>query len=480
MTEPKENDRNNEALGPAVTVVEVRNENISLEDQGRSEAENALRVWKVGVLFSPASTTIAAGLYLFDFISNILVLKEYWDYYKQQKWHSYIDSNEGSFSSRPFAMCLFLMVAGHIGTVIAFKLKLPRERNPLLSAYFLPLVQFRRFVQGVIKTGSCQRNSAPCEPLDFETEALYSMVAAAIETGPQAALQFLVIVVVSRRVKSRNVPLTLLLSLIASFLSASYNTGRAVMFKLSRRWTVTLNNVGLLAGIYTAGALLLRMSTIAAVMNYWMKYFNIGFMAYLPLWLFPGSYVIGMICVAPARKLLSLSGQLHAVVAGYVNFTLGPLYPVVDGYRHVVDQGSCKNGMGRHLGLTVGLNLLLDIIPICVSAIIQQSPCVYHLDGGEKIISTFTCRSYLAYIITGTSLTVVITIVLICLLNIVEKRESASVSDETCIENSDSRHPELVAEEENPESPFYQLSRRIQSDKIELPAHPQQPSTLVV
>ncbi|KAG6557030.1 hypothetical protein Mapa_000956 [Marchantia paleacea] len=480
MTEPKENERNNEAVAAAVTVVEIRNENVSLEDQGSSEAENARRVWNVGALFSPASTTIAAGLYLLDFISNITVLKEYWDYYKTQKWHGYIDTNDGTFSSKPFAMCLGLMVAGHIGTVIAFKLKLPRERNPLLSAYFLPLVQFRRFVQGVIKTGSCARHSAPSEPLDFETEALYSMVAAAIETGPQAALQFLVIVVVSRRVKSRKVPLILLLSLVASFLSASYNTGRAVMFKLSRRWTVTLNNVGLLAGIYTAGALLLRMCSIAAVMNYWMKYFQPGFLAYFPLWLFPGSYIIGMICVAPARKLLSLSGQLHAVVAGYVNFTLGPLYPVVDGYRSVVDQGSCKSGMGGHLGLTVGLNLLLDIIPICVSAIIQQSPCVYHLDSGEQIISTFTCRRYLAYIITGTTLTVVVTIALICLLNSVEKRESASVSDETCIENSESRGPELVAEEENPEYPFYQLSQRIELDKTEAPAHPQQSSTLVV
>lgn len=82
-----------------------------------------------------------------------------------------------------------------------------------------------------------------------ETEALFA-AAVAIETGPQTMLQFTVIALVGTNLDYRRwfpSPI-LIISLLFSFLSASYNIGRAVMFKLSKQWSFALNAPGIAGG----------------------------------------------------------------------------------------------------------------------------------------------------------------------------------------------------------------------------------------
>lgn len=99
------------------------------------------------------STTVSAGLYLSDFLTNVLVLKEYYEMYQIAKIKNVHTSNDIT----PFAASLSLMLASHIINVVAFKLKLAPEENPIRSAFFLPLLQLRRFLAGVWKISTCGR-----------------------------------------------------------------------------------------------------------------------------------------------------------------------------------------------------------------------------------------------------------------------------------------------------------------------------------
>lgn len=104
-----------------------------------------------GALFSPVWKSMSAGLYIADFVSNLLVAKTYYTL-------NYTLSREynGNYVSWVFPAVMIIIVIAHVANAVAFKLTLAPEEQPLMQAYFLPLIQFRRFVCGLWATGTCQ------------------------------------------------------------------------------------------------------------------------------------------------------------------------------------------------------------------------------------------------------------------------------------------------------------------------------------
>ncbi|KAJ7290837.1 hypothetical protein O6H91_Y296900 [Diphasiastrum complanatum] len=98
--------------------------------------------------------TVSAGLYLVDFVSTILVVKQHYDLdYHPAK------NREFSHGHIQGAFPIFLVIVGmaHTLNAIAFKLALPPEHQPIRSAYFLPLLQLQRLISGLWATGSCDK-----------------------------------------------------------------------------------------------------------------------------------------------------------------------------------------------------------------------------------------------------------------------------------------------------------------------------------
>ena len=81
----------------------------------------------------------------------------------------------------------------------------------------------------------------------LETEALFSIITA-METIPQLVLQFAIIYYLAYSDQGSSVPAILVISVVALFLSASYNAGRAIMYQMSKRWTFALDVSGVVGG----------------------------------------------------------------------------------------------------------------------------------------------------------------------------------------------------------------------------------------
>lgn len=80
----------------------------------------------------------------------------------------------------------------------------------------------------------------------LETEALFSIITA-METVPQLVLQFAIIYYLSHSDEG-NPPAILVISVIALFLSASVNAGRAVMYQMSKKLTFAMGISGIVGG----------------------------------------------------------------------------------------------------------------------------------------------------------------------------------------------------------------------------------------
>ena len=124
---------------------------VALEDDARPSMKE--------IISNSAAQTMSAGLYLFDHISNIVVLVQYHILSKTGKF-SNIQINIRHFrdtSNVPFYVCLGFMICDPAVAAVAFKLRLSPEEHPLRSALFLPIIQFKRFFAGIWKTSSWAR-----------------------------------------------------------------------------------------------------------------------------------------------------------------------------------------------------------------------------------------------------------------------------------------------------------------------------------
>lgn len=80
----------------------------------------------------------------------------------------------------------------------------------------------------------------------LETEALFSIITA-METILQLILQFAIIYYLAYSDQGI-LPAILVVSVVALCLSASHNTGLAVMYQMSKKWTFEVDVSGLVAG----------------------------------------------------------------------------------------------------------------------------------------------------------------------------------------------------------------------------------------
>ncbi|BBN12619.1 hypothetical protein MPTK1_5g21590 [Marchantia polymorpha subsp. ruderalis] len=287
------------------------------------------------------STTVSAGLYLSDFLTNVLVLKEYYEMYQIAKIKNVHTSNDIT----PFAASLSLMLASHIINVVAFKLKLAPEENPIRSAFFLPLLQLRRFLAGVWKISTCGSS----ERWESEqTEAFYAIMSSAMETAPQLVLQFDVFVYIGYFAQSWRPKPVFVASLIAALVSGGYNTGRAIMYEANMKWSLALNWLGLAGGLYTIGELLLRCTALACVHladashRFTAYYFILGIL--------PASYISSVLSLGHTKRICTFYGQIKLLVACWVTICLGPPYAVLEGYVSEREKSKCVLGSSK-LGL---------------------------------------------------------------------------------------------------------------------------------
>uniref|UniRef100_A0A7I4BUT9 Uncharacterized protein n=1 Tax=Physcomitrium patens TaxID=3218 RepID=A0A7I4BUT9_PHYPA len=193
------------------------------EEAGRTASSQVVRpegFWSV--FFSSIAKIGSAGLYLSDYVSNILVMREYYILYRTD---SFGGVSNVVIGIEPFLICLAFIILDPIVTAIIFKLKLPAREHPLRSAFFLPLVQLKRFIQGFFKTGSCAGANKVLE--SDETEALFA-AAVAIETGPQTMLQFTVIALVGTNLDYR--------SLLQHWSRCDVQVEQAVEFRTECSW----------------------------------------------------------------------------------------------------------------------------------------------------------------------------------------------------------------------------------------------------
>ncbi|KAG6547464.1 hypothetical protein Mapa_010912 [Marchantia paleacea] len=378
------------------------------------------RSWQI--CLNSASTALSAGLYLCDFVSNILVALQYYEFYHEHIFdHAHMTAahDHSHIPLRALIACLALMLVSHLGNVLAFALILPSEEHPLRSAYFLPLAQIQRLLTAFWRTAKCGRGSKPREP--SETEALYAILSVA-EAGPQLSLQFFVIVELGGGSSSWQPSVVLVISVLASLLSAGYNAGRSIMYQSSMRWTLALNTPGIAGGMYTIGALLLRCTAIASValsvrVSGLSQYKMVGlFMAFLVI---PVACVNGVISLWPTMSELGTNvAKLQALIAFYIGIFIGPLYPVVHGYRQT------RMSYRIPLAITTLMNMLVDVIALGVLVLLNWSTCNFSKhtrtmaeSQGANIpylSSTLKCPQFLGFVGTGACLTLASSVVFIC------------------------------------------------------------------
>lgn len=111
------------------------------------------------ILSNSAAQTLSAGLYLFDHISNIVVLIQYYVMSKTGKFSNMVVHvrHFRESSKIPFYVCLGFLACDPAVAAVAFKLRLEPQDHPLRSALFLPIIQFKRFISGIWKTSSWAR-----------------------------------------------------------------------------------------------------------------------------------------------------------------------------------------------------------------------------------------------------------------------------------------------------------------------------------
>lgn len=187
------------------------------------------------------------------------------------------------------------------------------------------------------------------------------------------------------------------------------------------------------AGTYTVGALVLRCTAIASVVLYLevnVRKINYdkAIAVYFCLGVAPISLLNGVLALSKRDRFWSAGGQLHAWVAAYIGFTLGPLYPVVEGFAR--DRKSNGPSFLLHrLPVTLFMNFLLDVSTLGAITAMKWNACNFRQSSAfsdhpdqlswaiqPALSSTFTCSSFLGYTFFGAGLSVISSCVFLALL----------------------------------------------------------------
>ncbi|KAI5082276.1 hypothetical protein GOP47_0002019 [Adiantum capillus-veneris] len=325
-----------------------------------------------------AITTVAgAATYLFDAASNAATAAKYYQFSRQQaggQLEALQDDQVGqSIDARgAFVVVVSLIAVAHLTNLVMFCTTLQPEGpdQPVAAAFFLPLIHLKRLAHLLARTLSVHGFKDTTSP---HAASLYSILAAALETGPQLIFQYAVLHVVGSNCAGPNcqLPKILIISIIGSLMSGAYNGGVAVASVLQQEACnpklCARVAMGFAAGMHILCALVIRSFAFAFIVTgaptlHIVLYASTAFVVpCLLFWAFttPRNYMkttqhsIKASIHRQGRKLL------HAVANGHVSLSLGPLYPLArDAYSRGL-QG--RAGFHGVLILAIMCHVTLDL-----------------------------------------------------------------------------------------------------------------------
>ncbi|MCO5605998.1 hypothetical protein L7F22_060184 [Adiantum nelumboides] len=335
------------------------------------------------------ATVAGAATYLFDAASNAATAVKYYQFSREQA------SGQGEVQDQvgqaidargAFVVVVSLMAVAHLTNLVIFCTTLhgPLRTHPVAAAFFLPLIHLKRLAHLLARTLSVHGFKDTTSP---HAASLYSILAAALETGPQLIFQYAVFHVVGSNCGSPRCPLpkVLLISISGSLMSGAYNGGVAVASLLMQqvaaeedcRPSVKMSTrvaMGFAAGTHILCALVVRSFAFALIVTgaptlHIVLYASTAFVVPCVLfWAFdtaaPPLDITEATSKTAERSIkASITRQgkklLLAVANGHVSLSLGPLYPLA---RNAYGRG-LRGRAGFHgiLTLAIMAHLALDL-----------------------------------------------------------------------------------------------------------------------
>ncbi|XP_002962854.2 uncharacterized protein LOC9651110 isoform X1 [Selaginella moellendorffii] len=322
-------------------------------------------------LWVAATILFSAATYFFEYGSNIATA---WKYYILEYHNQSSDvriHSEGPRSEFPgiFPGIVAIMAIAHVINALVFYLHLDKSKEAVKCAYLLPVIYLRKLTLLIFRTGQLQ---GVRDLRSNEIDAVYNILAAALETGPQLVLQFHVFAELGYLSGPGAKPPTILvLSLAASFLSGAYNGGLAMATTSDKATLFGRSSMGIAGGLHIVSALLVRSLAFEVITEegfyhssspFRYYYFYLVLVIVVPstaFWILLRSptsssqsgriaqeEATGPHCQHQAPETIQANFEqpfwktaLKIISYAYVSITLGPLYPLVSHARQINQPG---------------------------------------------------------------------------------------------------------------------------------------------
>lgn len=288
---------------------------------------------------------LSALFYLFDFATNLLTLRTY--YFYSVLCPKLYNNDSASYPhecnvTTVFYLCLSLMAAAHLSNTLIFWVTLDPSEHPLRLAYFLPLIHLSRLLKVLWRSCSCNSLEDLQDRGQKESSSLYNVLAAALETAPQLMLQFHVLLQFGMQaIMPEPVPKTLIVSLLASLVSATYNGSVAVLSLLQKhpsimpplRWKAC---IAMLAGLHILTAMSTQTLITAALAEDIFLVMPYLFAGVIVTWIFFAFVLRKSQHDSKAYRrsnhkwvLRWMIHGLHSLALAHVSLFIGPMYAIV-------------------------------------------------------------------------------------------------------------------------------------------------------
>jgi hypothetical protein len=185
------------------------------------------------------------------------------------------------------------------------------------------------------------------------------------------------------------------------------------------------------AGLYTIGALLLRLyALITLLVLIGLSFSSPISIIVMSLYLLVGicalAYVNGLLAhLQSGEEMCSWKGQVKIIVSSYICATIGPLYPVIEN----------RNRRPGILGVAILINMLPDVVVLIIS-MVESGEIFSACKPGfsESYIYPFmSCHQYIAYVTAVVGLSILPGIILCRLSN--QQAQTCNHSEEEPIRN---------------------------------------------
>ncbi|KAH7296687.1 hypothetical protein KP509_26G034600 [Ceratopteris richardii] len=208
------------------------------------------------------NTVLSAVLYLGDFITTVLALR---DYYHYQFLCPHLPPSSDVLRHDPvcravnvdpslhnmgllFWWCVGVLALGHLSYAIVFYCFC--RRRIIRIALFMPLLQLYRLIRVLMRTCSTESLNE-LQRRQRRLQSLHTYLVVALESVPQFILQSLIVLDISQYIRGSNdpdlqpqqIPKTLVISIIFSFSSAIYNAAISMYLSMDSDHTSLSNRL---------------------------------------------------------------------------------------------------------------------------------------------------------------------------------------------------------------------------------------------